>query len=314
MSVNNMVMAAAGAVTVVAGSGWIAKLDTASSGDVGRSIAVDGYGNVYVTGVSKMELAAVFIAKYDTSGAIQWQRKLDTLSTSDAGLGIAVDGSGNVCVIGRTGNEGTTGSYIQIFKYNTSGVLQWQRKLDFATQGDTGYGIAVDTSGNVHVIGQFNASTIANSFVLIAKLPADGTIPGTGTYVVGGSTLTYSASTMTDSAGTLTDSAGTLTSSAMSTNHWIVSLDTTSVTDVGYGIAVDGSGNVYVTGQANATINAYVFIAKYNSAGTIQWQRKLDVSSQNDCGYGIAVDGSGNVYVTGQANGTATTASCHYKK
>jgi uncharacterized delta-60 repeat protein len=284
---------------------WQRKLDTASVADVGYGIAVDGSGNVYVTGQANTTSAAyVFIAKYDTTGVIQWQRKLDTDLVADVGYGIAVDGSGNVYVTGQSSTAAAT-SYVFIAKYDTTGVIQWQRKLDTATVIDAAYGIAVDGSGNVYVTGQANTTSAA--YVFIAKLPADGTIPKTGTYVVSGSTLTYSASTMTEAAATLTDAAGTLTPVTLSLNHWIATLDTLNQRDIGYGIAVDTTGNVYVTGLANLTA-AYVFIAKYNTSGVIQWQRSLDVASNTDMGRGIAVDSSGNVYVTGQANGASTVS------
>ena len=69
---------------------------------------------------------------------------------------------------------------------------------------------------------------------------------------------------------------------------------------IGYGVTVDSSGNFYVTGGASDGVNDYIIIAKYNSSGTIQWQRKLYQNSSS--GGGIAVDTSGNVYITGNAN------------
>ena len=81
--------------------------------------------------------------------------------------------------------------------------------------------------------------------------------------------------------------------------------------DYGYGIAVDGSGNVYVTGNSDATWNGPwkiplhahsggydIFVLKLNSSGAYQWHTFYG-SSRYDYGYGIAIDGSGNVYVTG---------------
>ena len=85
-----------------------------------------------------------------------------------------------------------------------------------------------------------------------------------------------------------------------------------SGTDYGQGIAVDGSGNVYVTGYSLATwgfplhphSGGYdIFVLKLNSSGAYQWHTFYG-SSGEDEGYGIAVDGSGNVYVTGDSQAT----------
>ena len=90
-----------------------------------------------------------------------------------------------------------------------------------------------------------------------------------------------------------------------------------SVIDYGYGIAIDGSGNVYVTGYSTATWNgpagqnplhAYsgsydIFVLKLDSSGAYQWHTFYG-SSGLDEGHGIAIDGSGNVYVTGISNAT----------
>jgi len=82
--------------------------------------------------------------------------------------------------------------------------------------------------------------------------------------------------------------------------------------DYGYGIAVDGSGNVYVVGYSSATWGAPVnphaggddaFAAKLNGSGVRQWHTFMG-SSGPEYGWDIAVDGSGNVYVTGNSGAT----------
>ena len=82
-----------------------------------------------------------------------------------------------------------------------------------------------------------------------------------------------------------------------------------NVSDIAYSIAVDGSGNVYVTGYSSqgGTNSDYATI-KYNSSGVQQWvQRYNGPGNGVDGAYSIAVDGSGNVYVTGQSYGGGTS-------
>jgi uncharacterized repeat protein (TIGR01451 family) len=83
--------------------------------------------------------------------------------------------------------------------------------------------------------------------------------------------------------------------------------------DQGNGVAVDGSGNVYVVGTSNATwgspLNPFqggpqdAFVAKLNSSGVLQWNTFLGGSAA-DLANGIAVDGTGNVYVVGISTAT----------
>lgn len=84
------------------------------------------------------------------------------------------------------------------------------------------------------------------------------------------------------------------------------------LTDNSYGIAVDGSDNVYVAGYSSITwgspVNAHagdddVFIVKLNSSGELQWNTFMG-GSEDDAGYGITVDGSGNVYIAGYSSAT----------
>ncbi len=151
-----------------------------------RSVAVDGSGNIYLTGefsgtvtlggqTITSEGDDIFIAKYNASGTVLWLRRGAT--GFDYGLGIAVDGSGNVYVVGNfegTANFNTPSasgsnqlvsagfSDIFIAKYNTSGALQWLRRGG-GTSFDDGYGIAVDGNGNVYVVGTFNGTANFNT-------------------------------------------------------------------------------------------------------------------------------------------------------
>jgi len=70
----------------------------------------------------------------------------------------------------------------------------------------------------------------------------------------------------------------------------------------GNGIVADSNGDVYVTGNTSnqATFPTTLWVvAKYNSAGTLLWQKNITAGQTGDIGYGIAVDSSNNVYVAG---------------
>ena len=101
---------------------------------------------------------------------------------------------------------------------------------------------------------------------------------------------------------------------------------TTTSSDIGYGVATDSSGNVFVTGPYSAALTLYnssgvsnaslaftggtdVFLAKYSSTGTVLWAAQITgTTTSEDLGQGLATDSSGNVFVTGYY-GAALTLS-----
>ena len=179
---------------------------------------------------------------------------------TDIGTGIAVDSSGNVYVTGYTNSQGAGGNDVLIAKYNTSGVIQWQRSLG-GTGTDQGQGIAVDSSGNVYVTGYTDSQDAGGDDVLIAKYNTSGVI------------------------------------------QWQRTLGVAGSIDQGRGIAVDSSGNVYVTGYtySQGAGGNDVLIAKYDNTGALQWQRTLG-GTGIDVGTGIVVDSNGDAYAAGYTN------------
>jgi len=83
----------------------------------------------------------------------------------------------------------------------------------------------------------------------------------------------------------------------------------TSSSDIGNGVTVDSSDNIYVTGYTTGGLDGNtnsgdddLILVKYNSSGTKQWTKQLGTSS-SDIGYGVTVDSSDNIYVTGYTDG-----------
>jgi uncharacterized repeat protein (TIGR02543 family) len=317
--------------------------------DYGNGIAVDGSGNVYVGGYSAATWGTPvnafggggedgFAAKLNSSGVRQWHTFLG--GNNHELWAIAVDGSGNVYVTGvGIPLAGTpVNPHAGIFdafavKLNSSGVRQWHTFLG-GTGYDYGWAIAVDGSGNVYVSGRSDATwgTPVNAFgggtsdAFAAKLDSSGVrqwhtflggmgydegkaiaVDGSGNiYVSGHSDATWGTPVNAFGGGTQDGFAAKLNSSGI--RQWHTFLGGMG-NDQGYGIAVDGSGNVYVGGYSTATwgtpVNLFgggydVFAAQLNSSGARQWHTFLG----GDTGGGIAVDGSGNVYVAGNSSAT----------
>lgn len=178
----------------------------------GRGVAVDSSGNIYITGFSEVTSGTYsyqFITmKLNSTGAIQWQRTLNSSTNNEQSNSVAVDSSGNTYIAGYSDFGGINKAYV--VKYDSSGAIQWQRKITAAVA--SAWGVAVDSSGNPYIIG--NTSVTSSTSFLIAKVPSDGT--KTGSYTVGGYTFTYDASTFTDAASTASSTSSSFSSSPSS--------------------------------------------------------------------------------------------------
>ncbi len=262
---------------------WVRRYNGSDNNeDVATAIAVDGSGNVYVTGESYGSVTARDYAtvKYYPNGDSAWVRGYNGPGNgNDYASGIAVDGSGNVYVTGKSWGSGmsykstiaASGLYLYYdyatIKYYPNGDTAWVRRYNgYGSNEDVATAIAVDGSGNVYVTGESHGSVTGGDYATIKYYPSG-------------------------------DTAWVRRYNGSGSNE-----------DIATAIAVDGNGNVYVTGQSygSGTGEDYATIKYYPSGDTAWVKRYNGFGNNGDVATAIAVDGSGNVYVTGQSYGSGT--------
>jgi hypothetical protein len=177
---------------------------------------------------------------------------------------------------------------IFLVKFYDNGTKQWTQQLGTASRDRVALdedeimdGVTVDSSDNIYVVGQTQGGLDNNTF------------SGDWDFFL----VKYNSS---------------------GTKQWTQQLGTSSK-NVGNGVAVDSSNNIYVTGTTgdgldnNTSFGSNdIFLVKYSSSGEKQWTQQLGghwytssgniVYSGNDAGTGVTVDSSNNIYVTGSTS------------
>jgi len=305
---------------------WVRRYDGPGTGDyywdIATAIALDGFGSIYVTGYSVDSGTGNDYAtiKYDTNGNQLWVARYNGPGNGgDMAYAIAVDGSGNIYVTGQSSDSGTGNDYATI-KYDSDGNELWVRRYNGpGNSSDGAYAIAVDGSSNIYVTGYSSGSGTSTDYATIKYDPDGNELwvrryngPGNSYDVayaiaVDGSSNIY-VTGYSYGSGTSTDYA-TIKYDPDGNELWIRRYNGPGNSyDVAYAIAVDSSGNVYVTGDSvgSGTGNDYATI-KYDTNGNKIWVCRYNgPGNSSDEAHDIAVDGSSNIYVTGQSKGSGS--------
>jgi uncharacterized delta-60 repeat protein len=357
---------------------WSARYNsTGSSDSEATDLAVDSAGNVYVTGYTDTSLnnTNFLTAKYNPDGLELWTREYDGTpgdETNDQAVAIAVDGVGNVYVTGSidvspydngltvkydtNGNQleavvfdsgrtdrpldivlfvdaddGRTYLYVgandlglshyTVIKYDADLVEQWVRTYTYTSGSGKLTALAVDPDGNVYLTG---ASETVAGFDAYATVKFDKNgeeiwdmghnldsqddeaqaiaVDGTGNVYVTGRAV-YRTEWVNNQYQTSSDCI-TIKYNAGGLEQWVARYDHNVSSDICGHIAVDGQGNVYVAGDSNSgvTYDPDYAIIKYDAAGQEQWASRWDGGySYRDYMRAMTIDGAGNVYVSGHS-------------
>jgi hypothetical protein len=299
---------------------WVRRYNGPGNGnDMAYGIAVDGSGSVYVTGASQGSGTGYDYAtiKYRSWGDIAWVRRYNGPGNGDdwASDAIAVDGSGNVYVAGFSTGSATGYDYTTI-KYRSNGDTAWVRSYNGNDGDDLACGIAVDGYGHVYVTGYSTGSGTGYDYTTIKYYSNRDTAwvrsydgPGnlddvTHAITVDGSGNVYVTGTSSTGIGADSGDYATIKYYSNGGTAWVRRYNGPGKgVDEARAMAVDGSGSVYVTGWSygSGTKDDFATV-KYHSNGDIAWVKRYDgLDIWRDKAWAIAVDGSGNVYVTGSS-------------
>jgi len=297
--------------------------------DWGYDIAIDQSGNSYVAGTSDsswgtplmafQDTRDVFVVKLSPDGTLLWQTFLGGMGIDEAS-GIVIDGSGYVYVAGMS--AGTWGAPVNprngkptdafVAKLDSNGAVCWNTFVGGDLE-NSGYGIALDGSGNLYVVGNCLAK-FDSAGARLWRIPLWGgnstgldiAVDATGNPYLTGISYASWGTPISPFQGSIDVFVVKLNSEGAL--QWNTFLGCAAI-DLVHELALDASGNSYVIGSSDEVWGNPVsgfddtrpaFVAKLNAQGTLVWNTLLG-SGSGDHGLGVALDSSGNIYAAGRS-------------
>jgi uncharacterized delta-60 repeat protein len=285
------------------------------------AVGVDAAGNVYVAGTGSSDIVLI---KYDAAGNALWIARHDGPAGSfDEGRALALDAAGNAHVAGYVTTN--SGSDMVTLKYDGEGRRLWQAQ----TSGGSGLAtsIAVDDTGNVYVAGRILGGGVDSALTTL-KFDAQGNPlwidhclgygeanglvldPAGSVHVTG-----WRRVRSQPEGGYEDDEIVTITYDAGGIRLWLTGTrEPASSFDQAVELAVDDSGNVYAAGNSTTEVDlgsdSDIVLVKFDSSGREIWaDRYEEPAGSYEQVVALAVDPSGNAYVTGFSLGGGSLIS-----
>lgn len=287
------------------------------SGNV-YSIVSSGYGNISDFG----------IIKYNIAGTFQWTKKFYGAELIyDVSSAVTTDLNGNVIAAGKV-RMTSSGDDLCIVKYNSAGVFKWvyTRGGGLYDISDAAIALTTDAQGNIYYTGTVHSDGTSGLNLYVGKLDSSGSVVWF-TAITGNFVDTYGSFIKLDNSGNIIVGSKNVNASggifatvskfnSAGVHQWSQhSYGHAGGDMVPNGIAVDPSGNVFLTGVRDSTAGTDVYTIKYSSAGALQWTNRYNGSANADDGANdIFIDKGGNVYVAGYIKATGLNEACVFIK
>jgi hypothetical protein len=305
--------------------------------DTPSALAIDDAANVYVTGLTYNgnQLYNTLTIKYDTDGHLLWTASYnDPFNRDDYGDAMAIDRSGNVLVLASSYGTGA-GYDLVTLKYSPNGEQLWAARYSGPQSRNASGGIAADASGNVYVTGSSRrTSSVASvDFVTLKYSPSGQQLWAAnynGVWVAdynGAANETDSAKAIAVTpAGEVYVTGATRGNPDNTSDYVTLKYDRNGKQlwasryngpagseDQPAVLTLDRLGNAYVAGYSFGTNGSTEYATlKYDPNGNCRWVTRFSDPPGTSVPRAIALDPSGNVYVTGVSGNTSDIATLKY--
>ena len=285
-----------------AGSHWLSIIGNATENG-GAGIAVDGAGNVLVSGLSD---STVLTLKLNADGEPQWANTFSAAlnyipaTPADTRMSAATDPAGNLYIVG--GQPGVPPA-LYAAKFGATGSVQLQRSSNGnGFDGADGRRVAISSGGNIYVAGRMFSFTGGTYRCALVKFNPTGGIEWARL-------IEYAAGLPEDLCGVSLDASENAYVCCASGVSYIAKINASGtvlfqriISDVSANaVAATPSGQFYVVGYNLSPARTNAVIIFFDSAGNRLWSRSLGASTDNTFG-SVAVDAAGNAYACGYTN------------
>jgi hypothetical protein len=293
---------------------WQTAVADSSDLQVADGIGFDSGGNLVVAGqkyLTATDTITGYVAKFNSSGAIQWQQRINGRS---AFFAVAIDSSDNIYCAGGASFFSSTRYDIYVAKFDASGTLQWRRNIgDTGTPFESAAGISINNDTWVSLAATPTPTNTDAAFLTITQ-SAGTAVSGSTQRDPGGSGRQEGIAVVRgEAAGTnyyMVNTYATLSSGSKSDQILIRQTNSSgfewqrqlsgSTSVYGRSAAMDPSGTHVYTCAALVSSDGLrneLLLAKYATTGSLIWQRRLSCPTASLTANSIATDSLDNFYV-----------------
>ena len=294
--------------------------------DSAQDLALDSSNNIYVVGKTNstsfhtpvinqqsvlsqptppiLPISDILLVKYNNSGQQEWYRTWGGVD-DDEGRSLVIDSSDNIIIIGNTHSFGPGSKAIALIKYNSLGEKQWN--VTYGSSGsDTGRGIALDSSGNIFIVGKL--SSFGDNTTLV-KFNSLGEYQWNKTW--GGGIADAGWGIKLDSSDNIFITGFTFSYGTVGGDFFLAKFNDQGILlwnitwggiafEAGFSIELDSSNNIFVAGITSSfgAGGTDLSLLKFNSLGQLQWNKTWG-GTDVDSAWGLVLDSSEDIYLGG---------------